>query len=204
MYTVDYINNQLEKIHQHNQYIQLQINQLNKNGCNEISSAMKKQIDYLIEEIINLLSEYNCRNITINLYDEMLEILSSWRRYFNQIHEAIIIPPIPPLMSLTPTSIKRKIHQTTAIGKVIRLSSNKTIKVEVLYTHKHPLYGKTIRNRKIYTVHDENNAAQISDIVLIAGCRRISKTKSHRLVRIINTQKKNTFEQNIVMSGVCA
>lgn len=196
MYEIDNISKQVSEVLKLHQYIQSQNNRLIRNGHDEIDETIKKQIDELITKIFSITTEKNCKYITIKEYDILLDILCSWRRYFNQMHEAIHFPMIPPLTSINPTVIQRSIKQMTLIGKVIRLSSNKTIKVEIMDSHAHPLYGKTVRKRKVFTVHDENNIARIEDIVLIAGSRRISKTKSHRLVRIITSPKENCIDSD--------
>lgn len=196
MYETDIISEQVNEVLDYHQYIQSQNNQLIRKGYDQIDKTIKEQIDVLFSKIFSIANEQNCRYITIKQYDILLDILCSWRRYFNQMHETITFPILPPLTSLNPTYIHRAIKQMTFVGKVIRISSNKTIKVEIIHLRAHPLYGKTIRNRKVLTVHDENNIARTDDIVLIAGCRRISKTKSHRLVRIISSPKENYIDSD--------
>jgi small subunit ribosomal protein S17 len=51
------------------------------------------------------------------------------------------------------------------------------------------LYGKYIRKHKKFQVHDEKNEAHIGDKVKIEEYRPISKTKSWRLVEIIERRK---------------
>ena len=73
----------------------------------------------------------------------------------------------------------------TLTGVVISNSGNKSIKVTVDFKVKHPKYGKYIKRRTKLGVHDEHNKAGIGDIVEVAECRPYSKTKSWRLVRIV-------------------
>jgi small subunit ribosomal protein S17 len=61
----------------------------------------------------------------------------------------------------------------------------KTIRVDIEQLQKHPYYGKYIRRRTRLAVHDPHETAKLGDIVEIAPCRRISKSKSWRLVRVI-------------------
>jgi small subunit ribosomal protein S17 len=49
----------------------------------------------------------------------------------------------------------------------------------------HPKYGKYVSRRSVIQVHDENNVSREGDLVEIAECRPISKTKSWRLVRVV-------------------
>ncbi|MBI1372883.1 MAG: 30S ribosomal protein S17 [Phycisphaera sp.] len=73
----------------------------------------------------------------------------------------------------------------TRIGKVASDKRDQTIKVVFTYKRKVPKYGKYVRQRTVYHVHDPNNEAFEGDTVEIAPCRPISKTKSWRLVRIV-------------------
>ena len=61
----------------------------------------------------------------------------------------------------------------------------KTRKVVVAYLAKHPKYGKFVRQRTVLHVHDEKNESRAGDVVECAPCRPISKTKSWKLVRIV-------------------
>ncbi|MFI4913033.1 MAG: 30S ribosomal protein S17 [Sedimentisphaeraceae bacterium JB056] len=70
-------------------------------------------------------------------------------------------------------------------GKVVSRSGDKSIRVQIEYLVKHPMYGKYIRRRTKFGVHDPNNIAQVGDTVDIVECRPISKTKSWRLVKIV-------------------
>src|ERR1700690_2473647 len=62
---------------------------------------------------------------------------------------------------------------------------DKTIKVVVNYQMKHPKYGKYLKRRTVLHAHDEKNEAKEGDTVEIAECRPLSKTKHHRLLRIV-------------------
>lgn len=72
------------------------------------------------------------------------------------------------------------------IGVVESDARNKTRKVSISYSVKHPKYGKYIRRRTVLHVHDEQNASKVGDRVEIAECRPISKTKSWVLLRIVH------------------
>ena len=62
---------------------------------------------------------------------------------------------------------------------------DKTIKVRIDRSMKHPKYGKYMKRRSILHVHDEKNEAKAGDWVEIVECRPISKLKSWRLARVI-------------------
>ena len=74
-------------------------------------------------------------------------------------------------------------------GIVSRRSGDKTIRVELNYQMRHPKYGKTLKRRTVAHVHDEKNEAREGDWVEIAKCRSYSKTKTRRLLRIVEAGK---------------
>ena len=71
------------------------------------------------------------------------------------------------------------------VGVVQSDCRDKSRKVAIQYTIKHPKYGKYIRRRTVLHVHDENNSSKIGDRVEIAECRRISKTKSWVIMKVL-------------------
>ncbi|MGI9291969.1 MAG: 30S ribosomal protein S17 [Gammaproteobacteria bacterium] len=73
----------------------------------------------------------------------------------------------------------------TVTGKVVSDKMDKTISVSVERKVKHPMYGKYMRRSTKYMVHDEANACKEGDLVTIAECRPYSKSKSWRLVEIV-------------------
>jgi small subunit ribosomal protein S17 len=73
----------------------------------------------------------------------------------------------------------------TIRGVVTSDKGNKTIKVMVEYQTKHPKYNKYLKRRTVLHAHDEKNEAHNGDVVEIAECRPISKTKHHRLLRVV-------------------
>ena len=75
--------------------------------------------------------------------------------------------------------------QGARIGVVESDKRDKTRKVVVRYQAKHPKYGKYVQRRTILHVHDESNDSRLGDLVEVVQCRPISKTKSWRLVRVV-------------------
>jgi small subunit ribosomal protein S17 len=75
------------------------------------------------------------------------------------------------------------------VGMVIGNKMQKTIVVEVMRLVKHPRYGKYIKRSSIYKAHDENGQAKVGDKVEIIEARPLSKTKTTKLVRIIEKAK---------------
>ena len=76
-----------------------------------------------------------------------------------------------------------KLKTKTAV--VISNSGAKSIKVAIDYKVKHPKYGKYVKRRTQLNVHDEHNRAGVGDLVEVVQCRPYSKTKSWRLVSVV-------------------
>ena len=74
---------------------------------------------------------------------------------------------------------------STVTCKVISNKMDKSATVMVERKVKHPVYGKYIRRSTKLHIHDEENACQEGDTVIIQQCRPLSKTKSWRLVEVV-------------------
>jgi len=73
------------------------------------------------------------------------------------------------------------------VGVVVSDRAEKTIGVVFRYSVKHPRYGKYMKRRSRVLAHDEGNQAKVGDVVEVALCRPMSKRKSWRLVRIVES-----------------
>lgn len=73
----------------------------------------------------------------------------------------------------------------TAIGRVTSDSMDKSVVVLVERRERHPLYRKFIRRSTKLHAHDENNECGVGDTVMIQECRPISKTKTWKLVKVM-------------------
>lgn len=91
----------------------------------------------------------------------------------------------------------------TITGVVASDKGNKTIKVVVEYQTRHPKYGKYLKRRTVLHAHDEKNDAKEGDKVEIAECRPLSKTKHHRLLRIVERAPEKAVQVSAeeVMTG---
>ncbi len=82
-------------------------------------------------------------------------------------------------------------NQTTAAaphvvkGRVISNKMKKTIVVSVEREIVHPLYGKRLRRSTKLHAHDANNECGEGDLVLIQECRRLSRSKNWRLIKVL-------------------
>jgi small subunit ribosomal protein S17 len=73
----------------------------------------------------------------------------------------------------------------TLSGRVISDKANKTVTVLVERKVTHPIYGKIIRRTTKVHAHDENNECHTGDVVLIQECRPLSRTKSWRVMQLV-------------------
>jgi small subunit ribosomal protein S17 len=91
----------------------------------------------------------------------------------------------------------------TIQGVVASDKGDKTIKVVVNYQTKHPKYGKYLKRRTVLHAHDEKNEAREGDTVEIAECRPMSRTKHHRLLRIVQKAPERAIQVSAeeVMTG---
>jgi small subunit ribosomal protein S17 len=74
-------------------------------------------------------------------------------------------------------------------GVVVSSAMDKTIIVKVEAIKAHRRYKKVIRRNVKFHAHDEQNTANVGDIVRIVETRPLSKTKHWRLVEIVEAAK---------------
>jgi small subunit ribosomal protein S17 len=75
--------------------------------------------------------------------------------------------------------------QRTMIGRVVSDKMDKTITVMIERKVRHPLYGKFVKRSTKLKAHDETNQAGEGDTVSIEQCRPISRSKTWRLVDVL-------------------
>lgn len=73
----------------------------------------------------------------------------------------------------------------TATGQVVSDKMDKSAVVLVERKVRHPLYGKYIRRSTKLHIHDENNECREGDTVAIQECRPVSRTKSWKLLEVV-------------------
>ena len=77
----------------------------------------------------------------------------------------------------------------TLTGRVVSDRMQKTVTVLVQRRVKHPVVGKTITLSKKYHAHVEGGEVRQGDLVEIAECRPISRTKAWKVTRLIEKSK---------------
>ena len=74
-----------------------------------------------------------------------------------------------------------------ATGRVVSNKMDKTITVLVERRVKHPVYGKYMTRSSRIHAHDEDNKCGIGDTVTVAQSRPISKSKTWKLLEIVES-----------------
>jgi small subunit ribosomal protein S17 len=93
-------------------------------------------------------------------------------------------------------------RRKTRVGVVVRDKMSKTVVVAVGAIKRHRLYKKIMRRVTRYKAHDEENACQVGDKVLIVETRPLSRDKRWRVAEILATaalpeEEKLVFEEEV-------
>jgi small subunit ribosomal protein S17 len=84
----------------------------------------------------------------------------------------------------TPVKNQRKL-----VGRVVSDKMQKTVTVRVERRVRDPMMGKIITRSKKYHAHTETNEFKEGDLVEIAECRPLSRTKSWQVTRLVEKSK---------------
>lgn len=76
-------------------------------------------------------------------------------------------------------------HKNEKVGEVVSTKMAKTIVVEVTRRVPHPVYKRIVNKRKKFYAHDEQQSAQLGDVVRIIECRPLSRLKRWELGSVI-------------------
>ena len=80
-------------------------------------------------------------------------------------------------------------NQRKLVGRVVSDKMQKTVTVQVERRVRDPMMGKIITRSKKYHAHVETNEFKEGDLVEIAVCRPLSRTKSWRVTRLVEKSK---------------
>ena len=75
------------------------------------------------------------------------------------------------------------------MGRVVSDRMEKTIVVSIERLVKHPTYGRYVRRRAKFKVHDEKNECHVGDLVRFMETRPMSKDKRWRFVEVVEKAK---------------
>jgi small subunit ribosomal protein S17 len=101
-------------------------------------------------------------------------------------NEVPVTQQVAPDMS---AAIIKRGRRKTRIGRVVSNKMDKSIIVAIERKVMHPLYKKYFKKTTKFMAHDQNNIANIGDIVKIMETRPLSARKRWRLVEIIEKVK---------------
>jgi small subunit ribosomal protein S17 len=80
-------------------------------------------------------------------------------------------------------------NQRKLVGRVTSTKMQKTLVVRVERRVRDPMMGKTITRSRKYHAHVESGEFSDGDLVEIAECRPISRTKSWKVIRLVEKSK---------------
>ena len=80
-------------------------------------------------------------------------------------------------------------NQRKLVGRVVSAKMQKTVVVQVERRVRDALMGKIITRSKKYHAHVESGDFKDGDLVEIAECRPISRTKAWRVTRLVEKSK---------------
>ncbi len=80
-------------------------------------------------------------------------------------------------------------NQRKLIGRVTSTKMQKTVVVRVERRVRDPMMGKTITRSRKYHAHVEEGQFSDGDLVEIAECRPISRTKSWKVTRLVEKSR---------------
>jgi small subunit ribosomal protein S17 len=80
-------------------------------------------------------------------------------------------------------------NQRKLLGRVLSDRMQKTVTVLVERRVRHPVVGKIVTRSKKIHAHVDSGEYRPGDLVEIAECRPISKTKSWRVTRLVEKSK---------------
>jgi small subunit ribosomal protein S17 len=83
----------------------------------------------------------------------------------------------------------RAANQRKLVGRVVSNKMQKTVVVKVERRVTHPVFGKIITRSSKYHAHVAEGAYQEGDLVEMAECRPLSKTKSWTVTKLVEKSK---------------
>lgn len=84
----------------------------------------------------------------------------------------------------TPVGEERGLRKSR-IGEVVSSKMNKTVVVQTVNRVPHKKFGKITKQVTKFYAHDEENTAQVGDVVRIMETRPLSKLKCWRVVEVL-------------------
>jgi small subunit ribosomal protein S17 len=86
---------------------------------------------------------------------------------------------------MTTTTTTQRDRRKVRMGKVVSDRMERTVVVSIERLVKHPTYGRYVRRRKKFKVHDEKNECRVGDIIRFMETRPLSKDKRWRFLGFV-------------------
>jgi small subunit ribosomal protein S17 len=90
---------------------------------------------------------------------------------------------------MTTTTPEVRNRRKLRLGKVVSDRMDKTVVVSIERLVKHPTYGRYVRKRSKFKVHDEKNECKVGDVIRFMETRPMSKDKRWRFVEFVERAK---------------
>ena len=90
---------------------------------------------------------------------------------------------------MTTTTPEVRNRRKLRSGKVVSDRMDKTVVVSIERLVKHPTYGRYVRKRSKFKVHDEKNECRVGDVIRFMETRPLSKDKRWRFVEFVERAK---------------
>ena len=90
---------------------------------------------------------------------------------------------------MTTTTPEVRNRRKLRSGKVVSDRMDKTVVVSIERLVKHPVYGRYVRKRSKFKVHDEKNECRVGDVIRFMETRPLSKDKRWRFVEFVERAK---------------
>jgi len=87
----------------------------------------------------------------------------------------------------TETTVRNR--RKSRVGKVVSDRMEKTVVVSIERLVKHPTYGRFVRRRTKFKVHDEKNECRVGDVIRFMETRPLSKDKRWRFIGFVERAK---------------
>jgi small subunit ribosomal protein S17 len=86
---------------------------------------------------------------------------------------------------MTTTTTTQRNRRKVRVGKVVSDRMDKTRVVSIERLVRHPTYGRYVRRRTKFKVHDEKNECRVGDVIRFMETRPLSKDKRWRFVEFV-------------------
>ena len=91
---------------------------------------------------------------------------------------------------MTEKTADSRANRKVMTGTVVSDSMQKTVVVSIERLVRHVTYGKYVRRRNKFKVHDEKNECKVGDVIRFMETRPLSKDKRWRLLDFVQRAER--------------